>query len=504
MYATPNPGFQLDAWKGLMTAVSLEELLDRFMGVPVLAVGDIYLDENTFGVVNEVSLEAPIPVFEVHERRYNPGAAGNAACNAASLGGKVSIVGVIGADMNGDIVKRAFAERGVDTSGLVVDPHRPTNTYGKLRAACHNAVLQEVLRTDTPKPDPLEGAIEDAVCATIRDRAPSVKAILIGDQVGSVITPKVLATIQECAKAHNLVTVADSRQRAQIFVDIDVVTPNDREAGIATGIDVFDEESLERAGMALLESARNVFITRGPLGVTIFAQSGTIEDIPIRPVKAVDVTGAGDTAAAAILLSLAAGGTLRDAATIANAAAGVAVQEEGVVTINNEDVLAALAGSGGPEKLKTLKQLKPLLEKLRDHGRQIVWTNGCFDILHAGHITYLLSAREEGDVLVVGLNSDASVQAIKGPDRPVVAEQDRALVLSALECVDYLVIFDDPSPEAVIAELQPDVYAKGGDYTVDTIDQTERKLVEGYGGRIAIIPGVDGRSTSSIIAKILE
>jgi len=487
-----------------MKSLSLEELLDRFHGIPVLAVGDIYLDENVFGAVNEVSLEAPIPVYEVHERRYNPGAAGNAACNAASLGGKVIMVGVVGGDMNADIVKREFALRGVDTSGIVTDPGRPTNTYGKLRAAAHNAVLQEILRTDTPRPQPISGEVEAAVCAQIERLASQVKAILIGDQVASVITPRVLDTIRACAARYGLITVADSRNRAHLFKDIDVVTPNDKEAGVATGIDVVDEESLERAAIALLESARNAMVTRGPLGIAIFAQNGSIEDVPIRPVKAIDVTGAGDTAAAAILLSLAAGGSLRDAATIANAAAGVAVQQEGVVTVSNEEVLGALLGGGGPEKLKTVSQLRPLLQKLRDHGRRIVWTNGCFDILHAGHITYLLAAREEGDVLVVGLNSDASVQAIKGPERPVVNEQDRALVLSALECVDYLVIFDDPSPAKLIEALQPDVYAKGGDYTVDTIDQHERKLVEAYNGRIAIIPGVDGRSTSSIIEKILH
>jgi len=487
-----------------MDSLTLEDLLDRFHGIPVMAVGDIYLDENVFGAVNEVSLEAPIPVYEVHERRYNPGASGNAACNAASLGGKVVMVGVVGADTNADIVKTEFVRRGVAVDGIVSDPGRPTNTYGKLRAAAHNAVLQEVLRTDTPRPVPVSGAVEDAICAHIRHFAPEVKAILIGDQVGSVITPKVLDTIRACAAEFGLTTVADSRERAHIFRDIDVITPNDKEAGAATGIEVTDEESLERAALALLESARNALVTRGPLGITVFAQNGAIDDVPIRPVKAVDVTGAGDTAAAAILLTLAAGGSLRDAAVLANAAAGVAVQQEGVVTVSNEEVLAALSGSTGPEKLKRLNQLQPLLEKLRRHGRQIVWTNGCFDILHAGHITYLLAAREEGDVLVVGLNSDASVRAIKGPERPVVQEQDRALVLSALECVDYLVFFDDPSPARLIEILKPDVYAKGGDYTVDTIDQAERRLVEGYGGRIAIIPGVDGRSTTSIIEKIMH
>lgn len=487
-----------------MEQTDYRALMARFDDIKVLAVGDIYLDENVSGKVTEVSLEAPIPVYEVHQRRYNPGAAGNAACNAASLGGKVTMLGVIGDDVNADIVKREFEARNVDTTHIVVDPARATSTYGKLRAGGHNIPTQEVLRTDTPKPTLLTGEVEAKVVAKIHELAPQMDAILIGDQAVSTITEKVLAAIVECAKKYKLVTVADSRARAGFFDGIDIVVPNDAEAGRAAGVEVVDEETLMTAGKFLLKSAKNAFVTRGPHGIEIFSQDGSVENVAIRPVKAVDVTGAGDTVAAMVVLARTAGASLRDAAFLGNMAAGVAVEQEGVVTVRRAEVEDALYGDHGPAKLKTVEQLKPALEKLKHEGKKIVWTNGCFDILHVGHITYLIAARQQGDALVVGLNTDTSVQENKGPGRPVVNERDRATVLSALECVDYVVLFDDKTPMPLLEALKPDVYAKGGDYTIDTIVQEERRLVEGYGGAIAIIPGVEGHSTTSIIDRITE
>lgn len=412
------------------------------------------------------------------------------------------MIGVVGADANARIVRQEFEKRGVDTSGIVEDPARQTNTYGKLRAGGHNIPMQEVLRTDTPKPQLISGAVEEQVVANIYKYAPASDAILIGDQVTSTITDKVLAAIVECAKKYNLKTVADSRKRAGMFHGIDVVVPNDAEAGLAAGVEVRDETSLRLAGQFLLQSAKNAFITRGPHGITIFAQDGSVEDVGIPPIKAVDVTGAGDTVAAAVVLTLAAGGSLRDAAFLGNTAAGIAVVQEGVVTVSRAEVEEALAGGGGPAKLKTLDQLRRIVAQRKEKGERLVWTNGCFDLLHVGHITYLMKAREQGDALILGLNSDASVRALKGPERPVVHEQDRALVMSALECVDYVTIFDDETPLRLLQELQPDVYAKGGDYTLDSLVQEERRLVESYGGEIALIAGVDGQATTRIIDKI--
>jgi D-beta-D-heptose 7-phosphate kinase/D-beta-D-heptose 1-phosphate adenosyltransferase len=485
-----------------MNVERYSQLLARFDQKRVMVVGDIYLDENVFGLVTGVSLEAPIPIFEVHDRKHNPGAAGNAACNVAALGAQTWMVGVVGADSNADVVRKEFAVRNVDTSGVVVDPGRQTNTYGKLRAGGFNIPTQEILRTDTPTPTFISGAVEDAVIANIRARAPHVDAIVVGDQVSSTITGRVIAEIAACAKKYNLPVVGDSRKRAAKMKGFDIVVPNDREAGIAVGIDVIDEATLHKAGKALLESAKNALVTRGPEGITIFAENGDVIDVPINPCDVVDVTGAGDTVTAAVTLTVLAGGTLVEAAEIANAAAGVAVAQKGVVTVTRDEVARALSGTAGPAKLKTLDELKGIVRRLHDEGRRVVWTNGCFDLLHVGHITYLLKAARQGDVLVVGLNSDESVRENKGPNRPVVPEADRALVLSALECVGYVTIFSDKTTERFLEALKPDVYAKGGDYTLDTIVQAERRIVEGYGGKISIIPGVDGKSTTALIQNI--
>jgi D-beta-D-heptose 7-phosphate kinase/D-beta-D-heptose 1-phosphate adenosyltransferase len=487
-----------------MSEQRYRELLANFSNVRVLAVGDIYLDEMTEGAVTEISLEAPIPVFEVHRRKHNPGAAGNAACNAASLGAQVYMVGVIGDDPNGGVVRREFEIRGVDTTYLVVDPARPTSTYGKMRAGGHNIPTQEVLRMDTPRPKPLAGVVEQQVCDNIRALAPQVDAIMIGDQVSACITPAVLRTIQDCAKEHKLVTLADSRDRIAMYEGIDVVKPNDKEAGKGAGLEVVDVETMHAAGRKLLGVAKNVFITRGPKGITVFSQDGSIEDVPTIPCKAVDVTGAGDTVAAATVLTLASGGSLAEAAFLGNMAASVAVGKEGAVTVTRDEVDQVLFGEQGPSKVKRLAELKQIVQQLQAEGKRVVWTNGCFDILHVGHITYLIQARAQGDALVVGLNTDLSVQENKGPNRPVINERDRALVLSALEVVDYVILFDEKTPMRYLEELKPNVYAKGGDYTIETIVQEERRLVEGYGGDIAIIPGVEGHSTTNIIDKILQ
>ncbi len=482
----------------------VEELVSAFARARVLVVGDIYLDENVFGRVTSVSLEAPIPVFEVLDRRHNPGAAGNAACNLAAMGATTHMVGYVGADPNADIVLREFAARNVDVSGVVVAPDRPTNTYGKLKAGGHNIPMQEVLRTDTPAPTFLSGDTEDAVIARIRDIAPQVDAIVVVDQVASVVTERVLEAVVSAAREHNLLSVGDSRGRIGKFAGFDVVVPNDREAGIGVGIDVTDETTLAAAAEKLTRVAKVAAITRGPAGVTVYrAGEAPITRPPIvAPHEVVDVTGAGDTVTAAITLARLAGADWAETAELANLAAGVAVRQPNVVTVPAAHILREARSAGAPAKLKTLDELREAVLELQAAGKRVVWTNGCFDILHAGHITYLQRAAACGDALIVGLNSDASVRAIKGPTRPVVPQDERAIVLSALECVRYVIIFDDPTTVPLLEALHPDVYAKGGDYTIDTIVQEERRVVESYGGAIALVPGVEGKSTTNLIQRI--
>ncbi len=486
-----------------MTYERVVELLSFFSSARILVVGDYYLDEVIMGVLSGVSLEAPVPIFEWRERRHNPGAAGNLARNAAAMGASVCAIGVVGDDSNGKALLEALLGAGVDISGMMPDASRPTNTYGKLKASVPSGPPQEILRMDTPPPTPLSRAMEEQIAAFIEERASQATAIIVGDQAGAVASELVRRTIVECARKHGLLTVADSRGQAADFAGFDVLTPNAYEACRAVGLAHVDDGSIQEAGGRLLRVAQRVAITRSEKGIMCFEQDGRVSHVPAATSArhVVDTTGAGDTLTAALALGLAAGGTFEEAALLGNAAAGIAVRQAGAAAVTRAELEAAFTEEK-PAKLRTIEELEALAPRLQAEGKRVVWTNGCFDILHAGHVLYLQGAASEGDVLVVGMNSDASVRAIKGPSRPVMPEHERAMVLSALACVDYVVLFSEPTTVMALQRLKPDVYAKGGDYTIDTINQEERRLIEGYGGRIALLPGVEGQSTTNLIERM--
>lgn len=478
-----------------------DTLSAAYSSAKVMVVGDIYLDQTNFGQITEMSLEAPIPVFEMSHQHHNPGAAGNVAANLAAMGAQVYLVGIVGADSNAEILRKELDARGIDHSGIVVDPDNPTNTYGKFRAGGVTYPEQEILRSDTRRLSELREAIELQLIASIQGIAPKVDAIIAIDQVSYAITQTIIQTITDCAMEHGNLTVADSRERIRMARGFDVVVPNELELGKGLNLPVENEGELLYAANAMLKQCRVAFITRGPDGITVFAE-GSVTNCPTYAQKVVDVTGAGDTVTSAATLTMLAKGSLEEAATVANAAASVAVAQLGAVSVTRDEIADAMFPVTPNNTVVTLESLAEIMQRYRDAGKKVVWTNGCFDILHAGHVTYLMDAAKRGDILVVGLNSDASVQAVKGPERPIVPEAERALIISALGCVDHVLIFSDSNTVGLLELLKPDVYAKGGDYSIDTIDQNERKLVESYGGTIALIPGVDGRSTTSIIQKL--
>lgn len=488
----------------MMSQERFETLCNSFSDARVMVVGDIYLDETHFGAMTEMSLEAPVPVFELQRRTHNPGAAGNVATNLAAMGAKrIEMVGIVGSDPNADIVRREFEARGVSLSGLVVDSDSPTSTYGKFRAGGETYPEQEIMRSDTPRKSNLPDNLEAQIIESIKSLAPEMDAIVVVDQVSYVITPSIISVIIDCAKAHKLLSVADSRERIGMMHGFDVVVPNAMELAVGLEMPTDTEDTLNLAADAILKQAGCAFITRGPGGITTFT-SDSSNTYPAYAAEVLDVTGAGDTVTATITLTLLAQGTHEEAAILANAAAAHALRRVGAVTVTRDDIQSVLFPMEEHDLILSLEELRDLVQVYQAKGQSVVWTNGCFDILHVGHVTYLMDAAKQGDVLVVGLNSDASVSAIKGPDRPIVPEEDRALIISALGCVDHVIIFADNDTVPMLETLRPDVYAKGGDYTLDTINQDERKLVESYGGRIALIPGVEGRSTTSIIERLSE
>ncbi|HUS59629.1 MAG TPA: PfkB family carbohydrate kinase, partial [Planctomycetota bacterium] len=288
-----------------------------------------------------------------------------------------------------------------------------------------------------------------------------------------------------------------------------LIVPNDYEAGNAINLALDSQAAIERAGEMLLgcQNVQNVIITRGKDGMSVFSRGASPVHLRTYAQEVFDVTGAGDTVTASTTLCLLAGAAAAEAAQVANLAAGVAVSKVGTVTVSANDILDAHArhtGLAASSKIKSLPELAAIVDGLRRDGVKIAWTNGCFDILHTGHLSYLRKARQAADVLILGVSGDKCVARLKGPGRPINKQDERAELLAELECIDYVTIFEEESPSHIIAALKPNVYIKGGDYTIDTINQVERRVVEGYGGDIMLIGLVEGISTTKIISRIQE
>jgi D-beta-D-heptose 7-phosphate kinase/D-beta-D-heptose 1-phosphate adenosyltransferase len=288
-------------------------------------------------------------------------------------------------------------------------------------------------------------------------------------------------------------------QNVHLYRGAFLVKPNASEACQMTGKDCVTEEGVTAAGKGLvLQFGSHVILTRGRQGVSLFERAGDVTHIPTAATEVFDVTGAGDTVTAALALSIAAGATLKEACIIANTAAGIKVGKTGTATVSQHELVSAFEKRG--TKVRNLGELAMIVEDLKRKGKKVVFTNGCYDILHVGHTRLLQQARALGDVLVLGLNSDASVRRLKGPTRPVIPQEERAEILSSLSFVDHILFFDEDTPVNVIGALRPDIHVKGGDWRIE--DLPERSVIEGYGGKIVIIPHVEGKSTTNIVNKI--
>jgi len=475
----------------------LTELLEGFSGKRVLVVGDVYLDEYVWGRMGEISKEGPIPVIHIRERTYVPGAAGNTACGLSALGATVSLLGCIGEDTNGAILLERLKANNVSTSDLLYWRDRPTNTYSKISAGGFHSPRQEVLRVDTEPPPPVGEELEKEVLEGVLRALAQVDAVVFVDQVSSLITPKLLERVSQAARRAGVFQVGDSRERVSMLRGLDVIVPNDYEAQVATGEDTSAEEGLLRAGGKLRTEQGNqrVLITRGKQGMVVFDENGQVANLPTFALEVFDVTGAGDTVTGVATLSLLAGATAVEAAEIANLGAGVVVAKPGTATVSREEILrvyARVSATSTPEKIKSLEELEAIVGDAKREGKSVVWANGTFDIVHAGHIALLRAAKACGGVLIVGLNSDRSTRLNKGPTRPYMAELQRAQFLAEIAAVDYVTVFDELTAADAIRRLKPDVYVKGRRHTRDTIAADERKAVEDAGGTVTILSaGVD-------------
>jgi len=387
----------------------LLRILSKLQGKEVLVVGDIMLDEDIWSKVNLISPEAPVPVANVVSTVYTPGGAGNVANNIQSLGGKAYLVGVVGKDAPKDKLFETLKGNRIGTDKIIVDDNRPTTLKSRLIA--HE---QQVVRVDREKKSPISDRLSQRVLELAKTVIDEVDALLISDCDKGVVTSKVARDLIAMAKEQGKIVSIDPKGTDyQKYKEATIVTPNRGELEIVTKTVIPDESSLVKVGLKILEELRAEFIliTKREEGMSLFERGGRITHIPTVASEVYDVTGAGDTVVATLTLALAAGVKIREAAELSNWAAGTVVRKVGTTTVTREELEEIIRYQPGEKvnrKIRSLDELKQISKRLKEEGKKVVFTNGCFDLLHIGHIKYLQKAKEFGDVLVVGVNSDSS------------------------------------------------------------------------------------------------
>lgn len=466
-----------------------------FQDARLLVIGDVMLDRYWHGSATRVSPEAPVPVVKVNNREDRPGGAGNVALNIAALGSATRLLGVVGNDEAGQELQSRLNAAGVFCDFLHC-ADKPTIT--KLRVISQH---QQLIRLD------FEQAFEPVDVADLLGRA----AELINDTRAMVLSDYAKGVLQDVVplialgKKHNVPVIVDpkgtdfSRYRGATLI-----TPNLSEFEAVVG-HCQNEDELVRKGLQLVSDLQleAMLITRGEHGMTLIRPDSPELHLPARAQEVFDVTGAGDTVISVLAAAMAAGETMADATALANLAAGLVVGKLGTAAISGPELRRAIMGEQDSSRgVMTAEQLSIAVQDARDHGEKIVFTNGCFDIIHAGHVGYLTQAKKLGDRLVVAINDDASVRKLKGPGRPINPAERRMAVLAGLEAVDWVVSFAEDTPESLLKELRPEILVKGGDYTLDQVVGGE--FVRSYGGQVRALEFLDNCSTSEIVEKMKE
>jgi D-beta-D-heptose 7-phosphate kinase/D-beta-D-heptose 1-phosphate adenosyltransferase len=466
----------------------------------VLVIGDLMLDRYIWGDVERISPEAPVPVVRVAHQSEQPGGAGNVAMNVAAMGAKATLIGFRGDDADGNALEKALVKAGITPDVISVTSHPTT---AKLRVV---GGKQQMLRLDTERTDDYPAEAYAALIAKIESAIASADAVVLSDYAKGALTEEVCQRTIEMARRAGVPVLVDPKRRSFArYRGATTICPNLNELSVVSGIPPQNLGALLDAGQTMVTDLGLDYLTAtmSEKGIALLrADSRFIAPAVARQVF--DVSGAGDTVIATLALALAGGLQMEVAVQLANVAAGVAVSKLGTVPVNHDELLNSLMPEielQAHEKVLSLDALVGRAAAWRSVGQQIVFTNGCFDLLHIGHITLLEQARREGDRLVVAINSDASVCKLKGPSRPIVGERERGRILAALAAVDAVVVFDDPTPLRVIEALRPNVIVKGGDYNEDTV--VGAREVRSWGGRVKIVPTVEGFSTTKLITKAM-
>jgi len=480
-----------------------DQNLSRLSGVTVLCVGDLMLDDFVYGEVARISPEAPAPVIAVSRSEMVIGGAGNVARNVASLGAHCIFVGLVGEDDAGRTLKAALAAEPRISPSLVVDGSRPTTR--KVRFVSEHYATH-MLRADWEEARPADAKIEKALLDAALAALPKADAVVLSDYAKGVLTPTLVRRLIEAAVAARKPVIVDPKGNDySVYRGATLVKPNRKELAQAVRRDASGDSEVAIAADELRRAldCEALLVTRSDEGMTLVTRNGAPVHVPAYAVKISDVSGAGDTVVAVLAAMLGLRADYESAMRAANAAAAVVVGKRGTATVALAElrhrILPAATLAAEDKILFDWKELDARLEAWRRQQLRVGFTNGCFDILHPGHVKLMAQSRAACDRLVVGLNSDASVSRLKGPDRPVQTVQARAEVLAALEAVDLVVVFEDDTPRNLIERVRPSVLIKGADYTREQV--VGHEIVEAYGGEVVLVDLLPGHSTSDIVKR---
>jgi len=485
---------------------NLLKRLESFGSPRVALLGDFILDRYIHGDVERINPEAPVPVLRTVREETHVGGTGNVALAVAALGAEACCIGVTGKDTAGDELCGLLMAAGAKTASLMRLPSKPTSVKTRYVGLAQHRNPQQMLRVDHETAEALPADVQVSIRSAARGEFAKADIVVLEDYNKGVfndeLTPQIIADANQAGKVVVVdpACIADYRR----YRGASVLKPNRYEASLASGIEIIDESTLASAAAKLLEivGAETIVITMDRDGTYVQHSNGSAHRVPHpRPRSVYDVTGAGDETLAVLAVALAEGCDHEQAAELANVAGGLEVERSGFEPVTRQEMLDELRRMIGPRSGKIIdrKRLAKEVASRRAHGETIVFTNGCFDLLHMGHVRYLQQTRELGSCMIVGVNSDASVRRLKGPTRPIIGQDERAEMLASLECVDYVTIFEEDTPIPLLKLLQPDIMTKGG-----TSELVGREVVEGRGGQAIKLEVVEGMSTSRIISRILE
>ncbi len=472
--------------------------ISKFDRCNILVVGDLMVDEYLWGDVERISPEAPVQVVTIKDEDFSLGGSGNVVNNIVALGAKVSAVGVIGTGSDGQLLLNKLNELGVDIAGIFQDSNRPTTR--KTRIIASN---QHVLRIDRETKESISEPAFEAIAKYLEEKIPDVDVVLISDYGKGLITEALMARLIAAAQKHKKITIADPKGLDfSKYSGVSLITPNKKEAALASGIEVVDETTLIEAGNKILQRVGidKLLITCGKDGMVLFDRNKAPYKIRAETRQVYDVSGAGDTVLAVFGLSVASGISFEDGAVLANTSAGIVVGKVGTATVSRQELSSALKHDDISLKHKDLSELPVLIQDMKKKGKRLVMTNGCFDLLHAGHIMLFSASKKLGDVLIVAIDDDDSVRDLKGKGRPVISARERVRIISALDSVDYVVVFSSQELSKLIEIIRPDVLTKGSNYASEEV--FGRELVEQLGGRVVLIPVTEKISSTRIINNI--